>query len=299
MKRGCSVPLLTNQRSRLLGGGRLAVPVPVLGAEILVNGNMETGNPPSSWTLDGGATVSSVSGLSGQAMRAVRGASSQVATQAVSGAIGTWYYGAGYVKSTDGGRISMALGVSYETGVLSAGTWQAVNLVGRATTGGAKSFGLVVLGGAGKSSDFDSCSLKTITLASMFSTRPYSTHATTKAKATIVAGTRAGVVANLDSASSPANFVLASHDGTTARLTKYVAGTYTELISTTVAYVAGAYVEIRRPGTGDNWQLFYNGSQVGTDQTISDAAIKAATLAGYFQTYSGNTLTDFSCVPSA
>jgi hypothetical protein len=33
--------VLTNARSRLLGGGRLPVPVPALGADILTNGDME------------------------------------------------------------------------------------------------------------------------------------------------------------------------------------------------------------------------------------------------------------------
>ena len=46
----------------------------------------------------------------------------------------------------------------------------------------------------------------------MFSTRSYFTHATTKAKATIAGKTHAGVVANLDSASNPQNFVSAYHE---------------------------------------------------------------------------------------
>jgi hypothetical protein len=160
---------------------------------------------------------------------------------------------------------------------------------------GGTSAGIRSPSGAGS---VDNVSFKAITLASMFSVRPYSTHTTTKAMATVVAGTRAGVVANLDSATVPANFVIASHDGVqTARITKCVAGTYTE-VSATVAYVAGAFVEVRRPLGGDIWQMFYNGSQVIADQTISDAAIKAATLHGLFNTWSGNVLTGFSCVPS-
>jgi hypothetical protein len=77
-----------------------------------------------------------------------------------------------------------------------------------------------------------------------------------------------------------------------------VAGTYTELISTAVAYSAGAFVEVRRLAGTDTYQLFYNGSQVGTDQTISDAAISAATLHGYFNTFASNTVSQFSCVPA-
>jgi hypothetical protein len=112
---------------------------------------------------------------------------------------------------------------------------------------------------------------------------------------TLVAGTRAGVVANLDSATAPSNFVLASHDGTTARLTKCVGGTYTELVAETVAYSAGAFVEVRRLA-GNDYELYYNGSKVGTTQTIADAGIIGNTLAGYFNTYDLNTVANFTCV---
>jgi hypothetical protein len=138
-------------------------------------------------------------------------------------------------------------------------------------------------------------SLKAINLASMFSTRAYFTHATTRAACTIIGNTWAGVVCNLDSASSPANFVIASHDGTTCRLTKAVAGVYTELVAETVAYSAGAFVEVRRLA-GNDYELYYNGSKVGTTQTIADAGIIGNTLAGYFNTYDLNTVANFTCV---
>jgi hypothetical protein len=144
----------------------------------------------------------------------------------------------------------------------------------------------------------DAISCKAITLASMFSTRLYGTHVTVKAMATIVAGTRAGVVCNLDSATVPSSFVIASVDGTSARLTKAVAGTYTELLTVGVTYVPGAYVEIRRLAASNTYRLFYNNAQCGADQTIADAQIVSNTLCGYFQTYSGNQLSGFSCVPS-
>ena len=46
----------------------------------------------------------------------------------------------------------------------------------------------------------------------------------------------------------------------------------------------------------DRFQLFYNGSQVDTDQTINDTAIayNAAPYYGVFSTYSGNTFTQFT-----
>jgi hypothetical protein len=105
--------------------------------------------------------------------------------------------------------------------------------------------------------------------------------------------TQAGVVANLDSAITPANFIFADLTAdNSARLTKCVAGTYTELINTTITFVSNASIEIRRP-SGNTYQLFYNGSQVGTDQTISDAGIISNTIYGLWSTYSANRFSDF------
>jgi hypothetical protein len=192
--------------------------------------------------------------------------------------------------------VSVALG-GLAIGVSTA-TWTEIFGTQRSTSINALVFN--VNGSGGQAGRFDDFSVKPITLASMFSARPYSTHVTVKAMATIVAGTRAGVVCNLDSASAPGSFVIASVDSAgTARLTKCVAGTYTELISTAVTYVAGAFVEIRRLAGTTTYRLFYAGSQVGTDQTIADSQIVSNVLCGMFNTFSGNSLTGFSCVPSA
>lgn len=290
--------------SRFLGGGRLPVPVPALGAELVVNGDMETGDPPTGWSALNGATLAASTDVhpSGgtHSLLLTRGSSADSTGKTLTQSAGTWIAFGSWIKNgtATNGNMRLFSGSAYNASpAVTAATWTYVRGVQRAA-GANPLLHLLVTGAVGTTALFDDVSAKVITLASMFSTRPYSTHRTTKAMASIVAGTRAGVVANLDSATSPANFVIASHDGTTARLTKCVAGTYTELISQAVAYVAGAYVEIRRPAAGNNWQLFYNGSQVGTDQAIADAAIQAATLHGLFNTYSGNVLAGFSCVPS-
>lgn len=128
-----------------------------------------------------------------------------------------------------------------------------------------------------------------------FNLGEYYTHAATKISATVVAGNRGGVVVNLDSATSPANFITASHDGTTARLIKCVAGEFTELIAVEVAYVAGAYVEVRRTLGTNTYQFWYNDTQVGEDQTIADAGIISNILHGTYNAFVGNILTNFSC----
>lgn len=290
--------------SQLLGGGRLAVPVPTLGAELLVNGDFETGDPPTGWSTASGATLDGIAesrpGSTGvQAMYIARNTNESAAFKSA-GATSAWVLGSCWTKNVDATNIYIQLAntvASAFSGNNNTTSWVQVFAVDRGN-GGAPSVRLGVAGTAGKIGKFDDCSVKPITLASMFSTRPYSTHMTTKAQATVIAGTRAGVVCNLDSASAPANGILASVDGSVARMTKLVAGTYTELVSQSVTYVAGSFVEVRRAAGTNDFTLYYNGSAVGSAQTVNDAGIISNVLHGYLNTYAGNVVTGFSCVPS-
>jgi hypothetical protein len=301
---------LKHTGSQFMGGGRLAAPVPTLGAEVLTNGDMETwasATDAGTWleTLVAATTINRDTDVHGgtYALRIdVDGSSSQSYLRQNSVATaGGWYQLTAWIKASASGKIAF-LGTanfpwSSTQSVTVTTSYAQYVICSRAVT-----TNLLFSAGSGGNANismwFDDLSLKRITLASMFSTRPYSTHATTKAMATIVAGTRAGVVANLDSATSPANFVIASHDGVTARLTKCVAGTYTELLAVTTTYAAGAYVEIRRIAGTNLFELYYNGAKVGATQTIADAGIVDNTLCGLFNTYSGNSLAAFSCIPN-
>jgi lysophospholipase L1-like esterase len=115
-----------------------------------------------------------------------------------------------------------------------------------------------------------------------------------KASWTIADGFQAGIICNLDSKTSPANFVLADHNRTNAYLIKCVAGVYTELIAAAATYVADADIEIRKNGT--TYQLWYNNVQIGADQTITDAGIINNTIHGAFSTDASNLLSRLSVV---
>ena len=142
---------------------------------------------------------------------------------------------------------------------------------------------------------FDDVSAKIITLPTTLATITSPTPTQTAAAKihTLTTGTQAGVVSLLDSASNPKNFLIGYHDGTNVKLDKCVAGTYTSLISTAVSFSSNAQIEIRRP-SGNTFQLWYNGSQRGTDQTVSDASIISNTIYGMFSTYEGNLFTEFT-----
>lgn len=111
-------------------------------------------------------------------------------------------------------------------------------------------------------------------------------------------GNLIGLVVRLDSTSNPQNFLLAliSRANGRAKLVKCVAGTFSDVIASTVtAYVAGAQLRVIANGTSVS--MFYNGAQVGTTQTVSDAGILNNTLHGMFGTYEGDTLDNFTVMP--
>jgi hypothetical protein len=280
----------------------------VLGSELVTNGDMESGNPPSTWTVGSSTTfAASVDAYAGAAAGLftaggeIGGSATRWLSKSNIFTLGQWAQISVYAKRSSGaGNLQIGLGyvVALSTPVTAAYA-QYIATIRRASA--SVNYGHVVFGGVTVGDQFllDNASAKLLSLTSLFSALNYGiTHATTKANITVAAGTQAGVVTNLDSASSPANFVIATHDGTNARLTKCVGGTYTDLISTAATYVANAAIEIRRTAASDTYKLYYNGAQVGTDQTISDAGIVSNTLHGYFNTYAGNGLSAFSCVAS-
>lgn len=139
----------------------------------------------------------------------------------------------------------------------------------------------------------DDVSVKQLTPGSVFAKINHDLDAVSFIRAgfTLRAGARAGVFGWWDGVGGLQNCVVAWHDGTTIYLDKYVGALRTNLIALASTYVSGAIIEIRR-GAGTNlFDLWYNGVQVSTAQTISDAAIISNKVFGLFSTDPLNTFT--------
>ena len=148
---------------------------------------------------------------------------------------------------------------------------------------------------AGSDITVDNVSMKPLTMADLFATlKTESADVTVQAAVTLATNTQAGIVVNVDNPTSPQSFVVGFHDGIYAYLVKYVSGTATELIKEVVAYGAGQLVKIVKDGTA--YALYYNGVQVSTTKTISDAEIVNNRYHGMFNTYSGNRIDDFDAL---
>jgi hypothetical protein len=139
----------------------------------------------------------------------------------------------------------------------------------------------------------DNLSLKPLLLSSLLSTLPCaSADCDLSAAVTRTAGTQAGLVARLDSAASPANFIIAYLDGAgNVKVDKCVAGTYTNVIGGAVTYAAGRV--LRLVCSGNDVSCYYNGAQVGATQTVADAGIVSNVRHGKFSTYAANTFADY------
>lgn len=138
--------------------------------------------------------------------------------------------------------------------------------------------------GAGEVVTFDNISIQAITAGDLYAV--YNTalksSVVVKAGITVDQGMLAGVACCLNAVSNPTYGIVAYIDGRQLILSKFINGAYTQLIRKAITYSAGADLEIRKNGT--SVMAYYNGSQIGTTQTVSDATVVDNKYCGLFGT---------------
>ena len=291
------------------GSGRV-YNTPTLGSELLTN--TEFTSSTTGWTAESSATltrrdyssspvIAPTGGTDNFGMEISNaGSGLSRGVQSFSASVGTWVQASARVYAP--GTNTSVNGVGFYTtntnGVAKTVTaediWQTVVVTARVTAVSP----VVKLTRGSTAEDighFDAISAKTISLPTTLATVNGSANNLTVAAKihTIITGTQVGVASLIDSSSNPQNFIIAYHDGTNVILEKCVAGVYTQLISTAVTFVSNSQIEIRRP-SGNTFQLWYNGAQIDTDQTVSDSEIINNNLYGMFSTYSGNLISEFT-----
>ena len=271
---------------------------PTLGAELLTNGNMETGDPPTGWTPSGGPTLDGVAdertgGAGVQSLSVTSNADDwDYARCSISGQpANTWYQGSMWGRRVTA-NWTMDVCSHGAPGTKTSTAW-VQGWASGFTTGTAPSIALAVTTALSEARG-DDASLKAITFpTTLGSVYSLAADYTAQVGLTLDAGNRGtwgGMILNLDNAANPQNFILATMTYL-AELWKCVGGTWTKLISIWAPYGNGKILKVIKSGT--QVSLWYNAVQIGTTQTISDVGIINNTLCSWWSTYSGNTFANF------
>jgi hypothetical protein len=276
------------------------VNTPTLSAELLTN--LEFATDTSGWTAINSATltrrdfssspnIAPTGGSDNFGIEVKSGGNSNgAARQQPAVPIGTWlrFFTRAYSPSADVSTLCATITNSRFT--VLEDVWEDLLDTFRNTANPAT---LILRCGSATTNDlayFDAVTAKTLTTSDLFIVRTGIVDPpVVSADLTLRRGAVAGVVCNLDSITNPQNFVVAYHDGITARMDKCVAGTYTQLASASVGYVDNETIEIRKTAN-TTYQLWLRGSQRGADQTVNDAGIISNTLHGGFSTHNANLL---------
>lgn len=301
---------------------RMRAPIPTYGPNLLVNGDMETGDPPADWVAGSNTQLASVAdarpGSAGsKALRMTASASVTTceATRTFSASVGNWIRMSGWWNrgsSNNGATITVnTVFKSLQTiGYKLLPEWQ--QLVGctarvSATPTSLRIRTLNTPAASGFYGLYDDMAVHQIDLASMFSAR-FSATANVSVAATIFRPViiypeappgfmpvQAGVVSRLDDPSNPMNFVFAYFYGANRIVVeKCVSGNYTTLIDDTTIRPAGSQLSLS--WNGNVATVYCNGVQVGSPQTIADASIVGNAYHGLFSTHEGNKFFKLSVV---
>lgn len=265
-----------------ISGGK-AVNAPTPGVDKVTNGGFDEdsgwGKDPS-WSIGSGVATK------------VASVGSEAISQNSILTIGIWYL----IQYTIASRTAGGF-----TPNLSGSTYYETTTGVKYHTGRTSGVALTIYGNAAGAGTIDDVSAKPYTLAQLFASyNAKRANVTIKAALTNVLGTMSGLVTCLNSATAPTYFLLAYTDGTYGWLDKYLNGTYTNLIKSSVTYGDGKVLKVIKSGLSVSLYYGTAGSeaQVGSTQTLSattDAGIVSNTLHGMFSAYSGNQLDNFSC----
>ncbi len=231
---------------------------PNLGAELVINGGFDT---DTIWTKGAGWTISG-----GKATAVASSESLTQSIESVSGGLRLQFE----ILTITGGSLSPIPGGAGGLALSTAKT----HVMTDNRSNGASSVGVQ---GANFSGTVDNILLKAISYAEMFALLHWDTPLTSVSAKIRLApdGHESGLIICADNTSSPSNYVAverSARDSHRLRLVKYVNGVWNNLIQIDLPFVGDGILEIRRPSL-TTFQLWYNGTQAGTDVIIADEAI--------------------------
>ena len=299
-------PRWTSAGTWAVAGG-VASCTPTLGAELLTNGDLETWNSatdPDVWTEWCSAAPASVTrstvvhGGTYAAASYTNGSTMAEIFRVGFSTVGAFYQGTAWAKaSTSNAVVRFGGDASADNRNFTAATsWTQYMVTYRATS---TETPMLYTSSNSDTIYFDDATFKRINKSSIVNTVE-SGVANVDVSLNVTGGRTTTTLTDVGlviSYADTSNFVLASivsknDNNMQVELAKCVAGTWTSVILNTITYVAGAPLRVTK--TGNDYSLYYNGTQVGSTTAITDAAIVSNTKHGMFSTYNGNSLDNFS-----
>ncbi len=272
---------------------------PTIGpTELLTNAALDapyTAGLANGWSQFGSPTLAEETTI----VRTPAGSSQKLTVTATSKAVyqspvltlGVWYYLSGYLYVSAGAahmvRSDVKLGLLTSASATAA-AWTQVVGAARCIAAGSAGPWFQSPGGAA-TFYVDDASMKVLTLATLFTLRAcqqvngvFTNHPSR------TLATQAGIVHYANAT----NQVIAYLDGAgNVQVDKNVAGTWSSVSTTAVVYAAGAALTMQRAGYGAaaTYTVTYNGSAVGSANSITDTVFDTAHQWGNFSTYAPNT----------
>jgi len=260
--------------------------VPTVGpGELLTNGNMETGDPPTSWAAQVSATLDGVAdertgGAGSQSLDVAHGgASNPWASQAIVTAAGTWYRLSSWLKQNTAPAkqyLMQTAGLaSLASGLPISGAWTNQSINGRAVDASTTVGFFAITATLGQSARFDDASMMALTtLTTLAGDAGTKELIADFAPATVSAGYQGG--GECCASADGLYYLRAWIDRTagTVNLLKNVNGTQTVLVSSATGVVYSAAGQVRivicAPAglATASVAVYYQGVIIGTVQTV-------------------------------
>lgn len=261
---------------------------PSVGSDIVVNGGFTTDTvwvKGAGWTITGGVAV------------ATAAAAGSNITQSPTATIGVWYQTTLTITAFTSGSITSRYGTGTQAGPTrnAIGTYTDTNRQVSTTEVGIRP-------AAGNTTlSVDNLIVKPLVLSELFHSFVSSEIdvMTTTEITNYNIGSQAGQVVNLDSKTSPANFILVYLDNAVIKVDKCVAGTYTNLASNAFTYSANGTLRVHtRLDSGSlKVRVYYNNVLIGSEVSVSDAGIVSNTIHGLFSTMNSNQFDNYNVYP--
>jgi hypothetical protein len=285
-----------------MGGGvrelNLTCPAitPALGAELVTNGSMEAGSPPSSWSLVVGTAASVAderTGGSGTKSYGLNpsGAATGRAHQILAAAsAGTWLRLSGWGKKVTNSNAELGHTTSANVLIASANVtvtdWGSYLLCSRVSGANDR----VRIGTSTTTitdeARFDDISVKPLTFSSLVTLLgSHQKNGTYQCTPTVSTGTQAGILIEYLDENNFVMLIVDRSSASNARLISRIAGTYTTVITGAVTYGAGKVLKCIV--NGQNHSLYYDGAQIGTTQAVDNSGMGLKVYG--FSTYDNST----------